>query len=163
MESFDKNSEGIVVLSLFDGKYEVHSDGKVMSNVGTKKALIGKVTKAGYRMVLLTINNKKYYINVHRLVAENLIPNPNNLPEVNHIDGDKLNNSVQNLEWCSSKENKIHARDNGLQKFKIDMNIANEIRKLRGEKGYTHKELAEIFGIGSTQVGYIIQNKRWVI
>ena len=153
----------LTVLSLFDGKYGVNSFDEVFSNVGKRKKLIGKVTKEGYHMVLLTVDGKKLYKNVHRLVATAFIVNTDNLKEVNHIDGNKLNNAVDNLEWCNSSYNQIHARDNSLQIYKINMKIANEIRELRVSQGLTHVELAKIYSIGKTQVGYILQNKRWSI
>lgn len=149
------------VLSLFDGKYEVTDGGDVFSNVGTRKKMIGKVTKSGYHMIVFNVDGKKLYRTVHRLVAVAFIPNPQNLPEVNHINGDKLNNSVYNLEWCNSSYNQIHARDNGLQNYKINMEIANKIREIYKEGKYSHSEIGEMFGIKKTQVGYILQNKRW--
>lgn len=158
----NKENEGINVLSLFDGKYEVTEDGLVYSNVGTRKALIGKTTKEGYRMVVLTVNNKKIYKNVHRLVAENFLPNPENKPEINHKDGDKLNNKVSNLEWCTSSENQEHARDMGLQKYKINMEIAEEIRELYSTGNWTQATLGLKFGLKKTNIGYIINNQRWV-
>lgn len=151
------------VLSLFDGKYDVTSEGKVFSNVGKRKILKGKVSNCGYHIVLLTIDNKKRYFSVHRLVAESFIFNPNNFPQVNHKDGNKLNNNIDNLEWCTSKENHIHARDNGLYNFKIDMDIANEIRELYKTKEYSHRDLAKIFNLGKSEIGKIILNKKWVI
>ena len=59
----------------------------------------------GYLQVVLHKNNKKYYKRIHRLVAEAFIPNPINLPQVNHINGDKTNNTVDNLEWIDNKNN----------------------------------------------------------
>jgi len=153
------------VLSLFDGQYVVADNGKIFSNKRKiKKELIGKVTKYGYRMIVFTINKKKVYVNAHRIVAKSFIPNPLNKPEVNHIDGDKLNNSVINLEWVTASENQKHAQLNGLCKSnKININIANEIRTLYNTGKYTTRVLASMFGLGKTQIGYIIKNKRWKI
>lgn len=150
------------VLSLFDGKYEVASDGSVWSNVGKRKQLTGKVCRTGYRMVVLTVNGKKIYKNIHRLVAENFLENPENKPEVNHKDGDKQNNSVDNLEWVTSSENQKHAIKAGLQVYKIEQGIANEIRYLYKTGGRSYVKLGEKFGIKKTNVGYIINNKRWI-
>lgn len=63
----------------------------------------------GYAQVKLQNKNQRKLYLVHRLVAEAFIPNPDNLPEVNHIDGNKQNNRVDNLEWCTRKENMIHS------------------------------------------------------
>ena len=76
----------------------------LVGNKGTIKNLKGKeicqwIDNVGYKQVNLFKNGKRYYKRVHRLVAEAFIPNDNNLPQVNHIDGDKTNNTVQNLEW----------------------------------------------------------------
>lgn len=70
---------------------------------------------SGYQHVVLRINNKNVDTYVHRFIAEQLIPNPGNLPEVNHKDGNKSNNEAENLEWVTSSENKKHARDTGLK------------------------------------------------
>ena len=151
------------VLSLFDGKYAVADGGVVISKVGSEKELVGKVTKGGYRMVVLTVAGKKLYKNVHRLVAEAFIPNPENLPEVNHIDGIKLNNCVNNLEWVATRDNQLHARDSLNPAYcKINMEIAEEIRMRYNSENISQRMLAEIFGIKKTQVGYIINNKRWI-
>ena len=69
----------------------------------------------GYYVVRLTKNGKYKNIGVHRLVAQAFIPNPDNLPQVNHKDGNKQNNCVENLEWCTSSYNVKHAFDTGLK------------------------------------------------
>lgn len=63
------------------------------------------ITKDGYLKVSLSKNHKRYYFRVHRLIAKTFIPNLNNYPEINHKDENKLNNNVDNLEWCTSKYN----------------------------------------------------------
>lgn len=68
----------------------------------------------GYVWVALCKNGKSKTHSVHRLVALTFIENPNKLPAVNHIDGNKENNSVENLEWCTNHENQMHASKNGL-------------------------------------------------
>ena len=68
----------------------------------------------GYMQFSYRENGKKYYKRVHRIVAETFLPNPLNLPQVNHIDGNKLNNDVSNLEWCSNAQNTQHGYDNNL-------------------------------------------------
>ena len=99
-------NDGIVIYD----KYVIFKTGDVFNLHGVK--MIGMIDKCGYHEIML---NGKHY-RVHRLVAEAFIPNPNNLPCVNHIDGNKQNNSIDNLEWCTYSENIIHSFKNGLQK-----------------------------------------------
>lgn len=73
-----------------------------------EKEVKGYIDKEGYRIVYLQASDKKLTKKVHRLVAEAFIPNPNNLSQVNHKDENRLNNSVQNLEWCDAKYNANH-------------------------------------------------------
>lgn len=68
-----------------------------------------------YKMVGLNKNRIQTQISIHRLVALHFIPNPENKPQVNHIDGDKMNNNVENLEWVTAKENCLHAFETGLK------------------------------------------------
>lgn len=148
-------------VSLFDGKYKVSSDGTIFSTVGKGRELIGGVRKDGYRTVMFRVDGKVIHKDVHRLIAENFIPNPEKKPEVNHIDGNKLNNKIDNLEWVTRIENLIHARDNGLTKAKINMEIANEIRRMYSTRLYSYKQLSTKFKISSAQIGNIVNNKKW--
>lgn len=86
--------------------YEVSSDGQVKSFAQTKpKILKSALTGSGYSFVSLGRRNQHM---IHRLVAQAFIPNPDNLPQVNHINEDKTDNRVENLEWVTPKENANH-------------------------------------------------------
>lgn len=90
----------------YDDRYYVSSDGRVIGANGLLKPVKGK---DGYMRVNVAIDGKFRLCLVHRLVAENFIPNPENKAEVNHIDGDKSNNDISNLEWVTREENIQHA------------------------------------------------------
>lgn len=115
-----------------DERYEVSNTGKVRSTnynkTGKTKELKQKIDKYGYCVVTLHINGKQKYPSVHRLVAKAFIPNPNNLPQVNHKDTDKKNNNVSNLEWCTCSGNIKHAFDSGLKEKSI-IHARNNILK----------------------------------
>ena len=115
----------------YEGLYQVSNLGRVKSlykfiNNNPKSKSIGYYSeerilkcfnnKKGYKMVKLYKNTEHITKRVHRLVAQTFIPNPKKLPQVNHIDGNKINNKVSNLEWCTNRENQIHAWKNNLIK-----------------------------------------------
>ena len=87
--------------------YLIYDDGRVY-NTKTNKFLSGDKNSCGYSRVMLYSNNIKKRFFRHRLVAEHFIPNPENKLFVNHKDGNKHNNSVHNLEWCTQSENEKH-------------------------------------------------------
>lgn len=88
--------------------YSVSDKGRVKNNK-TGKILSPGFDTNGYRFVMLYKDGKGWHGFLHRLVATAFIPNPNDLPEVNHIDGNKLNCSVSNLEWCTHAQNINHS------------------------------------------------------
>lgn len=88
--------------------YQATEEGRIFS-LKRNRFLAGNKLNRGYRTVSLCLHGKQYTCSVHRLVAMAFIPNPQNLPQVNHIDTDKTNNSVTNLEWVNSQENITHA------------------------------------------------------
>lgn len=90
--------------------YEIDTEGNIY-NLNTKKYLKGSIGEHGYKYYRLSKEGKKKMFYAHRLVAETFIPNENNLPVVNHIDGNKLNNNVNNLEWVTYSENTQHWKD----------------------------------------------------
>lgn len=96
----------------FEGLYEVSNTGKVKKGDRIK---LTRVDKGGYETVCLFDHCKQKHMKVHRVVAMTFIPNPKNKRTVNHIDGNKLNNNVENLEWATHSENIIHANKMGLR------------------------------------------------
>lgn len=130
--------------------------------------------KTSYLTDKLTYGNKTKDIKRHRLVAYAFIPNPNNLPEINHIDGNGLNNRVDNLEWVSSHENALHARrvlkralnsGNTGEKCaasKLTWNIVNSIREeYKNNPDILYEEIAKKYDITRSCVSSIIRNRSW--
>ena len=94
----------------YEGFYQVSNKGRVKSFCN-KKIILLKIYKdrGGYNKAALCLGDRKKHSLVHRLVAKAFIPNPKNLPEFNHIDGNKENNCVENLEWITKSEKLKHA------------------------------------------------------
>ena len=104
----------------YDGLYDISNIGRVRSYKRNKVEIISPMnTSTGYKQVEFAKDGISKRKLVHRLVAEVFIPNPMNLPVVNHLDGDKTNNCVTNLEWCTYRQNTLHAIKIGLTRFKL--------------------------------------------
>ncbi len=150
-----------------NGAFIVFEDGRVF------KRLDPPVSSGGYKFV--RIGDKSYPL--HRVIASAFIPNPQNKPEVNHIDGNKENNSVSNLEWVTRKENACHAGEHGLLGRKrryIDQETArkhrhdgvlkrpankdaptcgmNNLRFYRTKAGLTQTDLAFALGVNQAAI-----------
>lgn len=126
--------------------YFVTYDGRVYSNI-TADYLVGNFSFDGYLRVLLKRDSGGYVtIGIHRLVAMAYLPNPENKPEVNHIDGNKLNNAVWNLEWCNGWENVEHALKTGLRKSVLSDDMIHEICR-RLERGDMVKSICQDLGV----------------
>lgn len=167
----------------FEGLYSVTIDGKVWRHdkavpVGVNGGVdhrdarwLNPYKLKGYKRVHLAIDGKKFARFVHRIVAEAFLPNPQKLPLVNHIDGDKTNNSVSNLEWCTAKENSDHAYKTGLHKAsrsfgeangqaKVNSETVKAMRQLFKQVGNT-AEVARQFGLNPKHAYDICHYKRW--
>ena len=135
--------------------YLISQDGKVYNEKRNKEVKTNK-NSIGYLRVNLSNKGKRKQLLVHRLVANAFIPNPNNKPEVNHIDGDKENNNVVNLEWTTRSENETHAYKNGLQVQKNTQEQISMIRFIYSLGGITQKELSTIYGVKPQSINYIV-------
>lgn len=102
-------------VSGYEDRYAVSTKGKVYSKK-LKKCLQPIKTKKGYLSIELWRNYKRKVVKIHRLVAETFLENPFSKKEINHKDGNKHNNCVENLEWCTRSENMLHAYSAGLRK-----------------------------------------------
>ncbi len=106
----------------YEGLYQVSNFGRVkslervISGKKYKEKILTCRNKHGYPVVALCKDGAHKFVRVHRIVAQTFIENPLSLPEVNHLDGNKNNNRVTNLEWCTGRDNKIHAWVTGLAK-----------------------------------------------
>lgn len=150
--------------------HAVNEDGEVI-NIRRREYLKQSLNHKGYPSICL--ENKRSRT-VHRLVAELFIPNPENKPQVNHKDGNKQNNNINNLEWNTNTENMRHAFNNDLidrDLFKINAMGSNnnmskltetdilKIRELTNNK--TDTEIARIFGVSRSTVNMIRNRKIW--
>lgn len=139
----------------YEGLYEVTSDGDIFSvdrytkdgkHLKRKKIKGGKFSN-GYEFVCLRKDGVNHNCLKHRIIAESFIPNPNNLPIVNHIDGDKQNNNVNNLEWCTQGYNLKHAIQIGLVESQCKIRRKVKVKKDDLEIVFnTMKDCAEFFG-----------------
>ena len=167
MEEIWENIEG------FEGIYQVSNLGKVKSlKFGKEKYLSITKSSIGYLNTKLQLNKKNKSFLVHRLVAETFIKNEFNKSCVNHINGIKTDNRVENLEWCTHKENTEHSLKNDLIKTgcnhkqsKLSLKDIEYIRKnykyRDGE--FSGKKLSEKFNVSHTCISKIIKNKTYKI
>lgn len=119
----------------FEGLYKISTKGNILSlgngkstNWNKERIIKLKTQNGKYVKVTLHKDSKRYYYTLHRLVAETFILNPTNKTQVNHIDGNKQNNNVSNLEWLTPSENQKHAYKIGLQKPIKDINNKQSIK-----------------------------------
>ena len=137
--------------------YSVSDDGKIRSD-RTGHILKPAVSNAGYLRVHFCVNGNGKNASIHRLVAEAFVPNPNMKPEVNHIDGNKLNNRAENLEWVTGAENKKHCREVlGKINKNPDLTAAHTARKKRVRCIDTGEEFESIT-IAAKSVGVTTQS-----
>lgn len=154
----------------FEGVIEISGNGEIKSlarNGRPERILKQSVESNGYLKVSFRVCGKSYTKNVHRLLAENFITNQENHPCVNHIDGNKLNNDLSNLEWCSYSTNAKHAFDNGLtnpckgeDRSLLSKDQVLEIVNLKRD-GNTLDSISRMFNISASCVSDIVLGRTW--
>lgn len=149
------------IISGYGGRYAVSRDGRIF----TCNKELSQHVKNKYLTVHFSVSGKRIGKTVHRLVAEAFIPNPENKPFVNHLDGDKLNNNDWNLEWATAKENTQHALKIGLipvgEKSVSSLLTDAQVSSMRKEVGKTNRVLAKEYGLSVQAVGYILRGVSW--
>ena len=109
----------------YENIYGITSCGKVYS-YKSKKFLKSRPTRSGYFQVTLMKNGERKTCYVHRLLAEAYIPNPNNLPQVDHIDNDKTHNYVNNLQWITSRDNNRKSKNKPILQYTLEGEFVRE-------------------------------------
>lgn len=156
-------------------KYGATEDGWVVS-LESRKVLAKLKKSKGYQQVAVT----KYAddgsgrlvknLSLHRLICMAYHPNPLNLPQVNHVDGNKHNNHYTNLEWCTNKENSDHAWTTGLKSLKTHARgekhgtsklSEEDVLYIRRNSDVEHSTLAERFGVSPATIGRIVNRQSW--
>lgn len=148
--------------------YEISNHGRVR-RVKEGEIIITefRLNEYGYpvRSIRHTETRKVTTVKLHRWVAKLFVPNPNNHKTVNHIDGDKLNNRADNLEWVSLQDNIQHAIDNNLRKRShrqvLTENEVREIRKLYNTTNLTQKELGKLYNVNQMSIYSLVRYNSW--
>ena len=154
-----------------DTNYYITDNGEVYSNKpsGLKKLTI-RLKKDGYYTIGLNFNGIRKFFRVHRLVAECYLDNHKGLQQVNHLNGIKTDNRVENLEWVNQSQNINHGYKNGLipsgekshmsKLKKVDIDFIRKNYEYKS-KLYNSKTLGKMFGVGHAQILRIVKNKLW--
>lgn len=164
----------------FEKYYEISNMGRLkrlysesLKSNGVKqiireKILKGCINTSGYPSFFIGNDGKSKQYRLHRLVALQFIPNPENKPQINHKNGIKTDNRVENLEWCTHSENQLHAIRTGLKKYKSGEDHCNskltdlqilEVRELIKNKEGLIKDIASKFGVSRDTIRNIKQYK----
>jgi hypothetical protein len=153
-----------------ENRFEVSNWGRIRTlNTGFIRKL--SLLPSGYLALVYHISptdRRTRTLYAQRAVALTFIPNPHNFPEVNHKDGNKQNNHVDNLEWCDRKRNVAHAFANGLVAFgearlssKLSLSKVRQVREAYSASNHSYTDLAKRFKVTPSVIGDIVKNRTW--
>lgn len=153
----------------YEGRYKVSNQGRLMSIINNPLIISLCLNYKGYECAVIRKNNVAKTIRVHRLIAEAFISNPLNLPQVNHLDGNKANNSLDNLEWSDNSGNQKHGYKLGLKSStgekngncKLNTEKVKKIREMYDTKQYKQADLAKMFNCTEGNISAIVIRRNW--
>ncbi len=158
----------VVFIGMENTGYQISYSGLIINKCG--KILTPYQMDNGYFTIKISHKGLRYSFLIHRLVALNFIPNPNCLPEVNHKDGNKSNNTASNLEWVSKAENMKHASLNGLlhprtgSSSPFAKHEEDQIKKaceMLQNKNFSIQEVANLTGVSYKTLDGILHSGKW--
>jgi hypothetical protein len=173
--SEDFNKDSWLKLALHRGHINVDRKGNVYKAVvgkdgtkGWKQLKVRTHTATGRVYLNITFMGRTKSVLVNRIVALKYLPNPHGLPEVNHIDGVKAHNWVENLEWASRSEQERHAFATGLKSTRGSQNsnaklTADQVLAIRkkAEDGFNNAQIAKDYGVAASTIRGVVERKTW--
>jgi len=148
-----------VIVIRYDKDYKINLKGSIMNC---------SLNISGYPNVSLHKERKRQVARVHRLVAEAFLDNPNNYETVNHIDSVKTNNRIDNLEWCTASDNRLHARNifNDTtygEECNLSKLTEDQVREIRanGRMDMTNEQIGKLYNVSHETIRCVLNGKSW--
>lgn len=164
--------EELVLVPSLENRYAITRSGRLYSLPKNTRKGIREIAfcKSNYVLAGVSVGGKKTTVSQHRLLAMMFIPNPHNKEEVNHINGNKHDNRIENLEWCTQSENTQHALKALKRQYgavgekhgvaKLTNSDVLKIKELLSKKVF-HKEIAKMFGVCRDTIALISNGTHW--